>query len=156
MFTAPNQYAIGRLMEEDATWTYEAEDTVVTWLHKVKLDYIAVGTKEFTAMAPQKRNCYYPDEKVLEPFDVYSEANCVLLCAWHLAKDKCGRCVPWFLLEYFPNTQMCEANANRCFKNVVDGRYYIKNSTCINGCLPDCETVQYQIKVQRKNLPWQF
>ena len=160
MVTPPNHFAIGRLMEEEkAMMKYDAGEARLIWLVKVKLDYIAEGTAEFRAMDPGKRNCLYPDERALDHFDVYSEPNCVLQCAWDHARRECG-CEPWFLLGRLSSSsgsssggaRMCEANGNRCFRRVVGGRYDINSSDCISGCLPDCETVQYEIERQEKAL----
>ena len=110
-----------------------------------KVELFLEGTDDFKAMSPEKRNCYYPHEKPLEHFDVYSEANCVLQCAWSEALQECG-CVPWFLAHHFPDSLMCESGGNRCFKSAVDGRNDADNSTsCIAACLPDCETIQYDV-----------
>ncbi len=95
-------------------------------------------------MAPPKRNCLYPDEKELNHFPAYSEPNCVLECAWRHAALKCS-CAPWFLREHHPEVDTCEAHGNQCFIEIVRGRYDLVGDECMEGCLPDCETVEYDI-----------
>ncbi len=102
------------------------------------------GTNEFRAMAPQKRNCFYPEEKQLKHFPAYSEPNCVLECAWYYAANKC-ECTPWFLHLHHPDVNTCEAHGNLCFSDIIKGRYDLLGNECMNGCLPDCETVEYKI-----------
>ncbi len=69
----------------------------------VQLTYILEGTEEFRNLAPERRNCYFPNEKILNYFPIYSEGNCYLECVWEVASERCG-CVPWFLSKLFPGS----------------------------------------------------
>ena len=154
IITPPNQFTVGKMDEETKTLfliSHDMPKRAEIKLVKMTLEYVSEGTAEFKAMAPEKRNCLYPDEKQLEFFTPYSEANCILECTWHLAMEKCG-CVPWFLLTYFPEARMCEAIANKCFRGILDKRYNGQSgNTCKTQCLPDCESVQYDITPGSEN-----
>ena len=158
MVTQPNVFTVSRLAEEErSVFKYDAGQARLVWLVKVKLDYIAEGTDEFRAMAPDKRGCLYPDEMTLHHFDTYSESNCKLQCSWERAAQQCG-CVPWFLMDMFASDEadMCEAVGNRCFRDVVKARYDddgdSSSSSCASACLPDCETVHYEVERAEKAL----
>ncbi len=55
--------------------------------------------------------------------------------------------MPWFLreAEHFPDSEICEAYGNTCFRDLVEGRYDgAASSHCLDQvCLPDCEVVEY-------------
>ncbi len=151
LVTSPGQFSAGRMAaKESSIFTfsdYEIRQSLVKMV-RVSLDYVTLGTEEFRAMDQHKRGCYYPEELELQIFPLYSEANCVLECSWHVARERCG-CVPWFLSDYFPGTLMCEATANRCIRSVVNARYDKRHyHLCKERCLPDCEKVQYDAKLE--------
>ncbi len=112
------------------------------------------GTTEFKAMGPMKRNCLYPEEKELTHFPIYSEPNCVLECAWNYAAKKCN-CAPWFLYSHFPEVNTCEAHGNLCFFDIVKTRYDLADDECMDGCLPDCETVEYHLGSLGRDSPYE-
>ncbi len=144
MITPPDVFSVSR-QAEASVFTYEMQPR---WSVKVKVDYMEEGTDEFKAMPPERRRCFYPQEKTLRHFEVYSESNCMLQCAWEDAVEACS-CVPWFLYEKFPNVHMCEAFGNRCFRSVLDARYETKEDSsraCFLECLPDCESVHYSVE----------
>lgn len=96
-------------------------------------------TPEFRTLNPEKRECLFPDEKVLMFFPEYSEPSCMLECAWNRARDKCG-CVPWFLGEHYPDSPMCEVRGNACFKIIIDERYENAPDGCDEvTCPADCQ-----------------
>ncbi len=148
VLTPPGQFTVGR-MDEEAKTTLDLDDQLARrgriTLVKMLLEYASEGTREFRSMAPGKRGCLYPDERGPRFFAPYSEANCVLECAWRLAEETCG-CVPWFLGEHFPAAGTCEAVGNGCFRGVVEERYERGGGGgCKGKCPPDCEKVHYDV-----------
>lgn len=116
---------------------------------KVKFTSLVKGTDDFKALSPEKRGCYYPHEKKLQYFPVYSEGNCMLECTWEIASAKC-KCVPWFLKAHFPEKQLCDLGGNACFKRIVDERYQeSETALCSNECKDDCETYDLQAIVPK-------
>ncbi|TRY80058.1 hypothetical protein TCAL_06773, partial [Tigriopus californicus] len=124
-------------------------DSVVQDLD-LKVDVIQVvkTTPEFKAMKWQTRNCLYPEEKKLSFFNKYSESSCFLECAWSKAKDQCG-CVPWFLLDHFPDSSVCMIHGNNCFRNLIELRYELLREDCEANCLADCDRYTYQYEKDR-------
>lgn len=122
--------------------------------------YMVKTTEEFRAMSADKRECFYSHEKELDYFPEYSESNCKLECAWSIAMDKCG-CVPWFLLDLYPSSPICDIFGNLCFKGSVDRRYRDSKlakgdddpaSSCYDACLDDCETVDFRLELHEVRL----
>ncbi len=147
MVLPPNHHTVGQLAEEKNV-VFDIEDGRVLnlpkWNLQVELDYITSTTDEFRALTPQKRDCLFGDELKLRLFKSYSEANCFLECAWEHAEKLC-HCVPWFLLDLFPHSDMCEVYGNKCFRTIVDQRYS-GNIPCQYQCLQDCDKVRYIAK----------
>ena len=148
MITPPGHFTPGR-MEEREKHLFETRADEMGSSGKIKEIMVAVlhiseGTDEYKAMDPKKRGCFYPHEKRLEHFESYSEANCILEQAWNIAEEFCS-CVPWFLLDTFSASAMCEANGNRCFREIINMRYNRKVNDFKSICLADCEKVQYEI-----------
>ncbi len=80
------------------------------WAH---IEYVHNSTDAFKAMNPKQKNCYLPKcEKQLKMFEEYSEADCMLECAWDLGTKLC-QCIPWYLSDKYPNDQVCEVFGNR-------------------------------------------
>ncbi len=108
--------------------------------HKIK----ASARMTTRATRPDVRECLFHDEKQLKFSPEYSEPNCVLECSWIVGSETCG-CVPWFLMDYFPEHNMCEIYGNRCFRKVVNYRYDGVHATkhCREECPKDCNAVTY-------------
>lgn len=83
--------------------------------YTLDVEVVLRTTEEFRAMDPQRRRCYYEDEKPLVTFPVYTKENCELECAWKTALASC-HCVPWFLMGQLPSTKLCDLFGNRCFR----------------------------------------
>ncbi|XP_059085146.1 uncharacterized protein LOC131882107 [Tigriopus californicus] len=148
--TAPNHFTIDKFSEPETTaLIMNRGDSVVQDLD-LKVDVIQVvkTTPEFKAMKWQTRNCLYPEEKKLSFFNKYSESSCFLECAWSKAKDQCG-CVPWFLLDHFPDSSVCMIHGNNCFRNLIELRYELLREDCEANCLADCDRYTYQYEKDR-------
>lgn len=118
---------------------------------KIKPSVIVRTTEDFRSMSVKRRKCYYRHEVKLDYYPEYSEANCVLECAWKEGANKCG-CIPWFLKDQFKNMKFCEVFGNICFKDIIDRRYETKEKACHAACLDDCEKVEFQLEQSRKPL----
>lgn len=117
---------------------------------KIKPTVIVRTTDDFRAMSVKRRRCYYSHEVKLGYYPEYSEANCILECAWKEAAKICG-CVPWFLKDHFLEKKMCEVFGNMCFRDVIDRRYETKEKPCYADCLEDCEKVEFQLEATKKS-----
>ena len=131
-------------------------------------------TSAFKGMGIERRHCLYPNEKELEFFSQYSEANCALECAWKRARMECN-CVPWFLKRLFPNDVMCEITGNDCFRGLteftinlcqvpnciaqilfiglVSARYVDERvDECATSCLNDCEAMEFTSVIEDRGV----
>lgn len=113
---------------------------------EVSFKDVVVTTDEFRTISPERRKCLFRDERKLRHFPAYAEANCLLVgqkciseslmhrkicvlqldlfqeCSWDGAERECG-CVPWYLRDNFPKSQLCEYVGNECFAQVVRMRH---------------------------------
>ncbi len=97
------------------------DSTERVWAH---IDHILDSTEAFKGMDPSHKKCYLAKgEKTLKHSEQYSEADCMLECAWDLAKEHC-KCVPWYMSKMYPSDQMCETFGNRLVK-ANDEKYCI-------------------------------
>lgn len=148
MFLSPGgQFAEGKLLSNEHMHlvTYDSSNDDPTAIEaEVTFDYLVRTTEGFNALPVSKRKCYFPREKELKHFPIFSEANCMLECSWNVAAKHC-RCVPWFLKKKMMDFKMCDKFGNICFKDVVDKRYNGTNSLCHSECLDDCETLEFKI-----------
>ncbi len=77
------------------------------------IDHVLNSTDAFKRMDSNKKKCYRPKgEKKLKHFEEYSEADCMLECAWSLALKHCN-CVPWYMGHIFHTEDICETFGNR-------------------------------------------
>lgn len=49
---------------------------------------------------PQKRNCYFSDEKHLKFYKIYTKQNCIIECIVNYTLQKCG-CGPFYMPREF-------------------------------------------------------
>ena len=155
LITPRGHFTIGRLaIDADSTVRFGQAFRDRARLEDIKITFVNIvkTTDDFRGMSPLKRNCYYPDEIKLDFFPEYSEANCALECAWKLANQTC-RCIPWFLRGHFPEADLCEVFGNKCFKDLVDGRYKLDECMRPEMCLPDCEVTEMRLDREYANLP---
>jgi Amiloride-sensitive sodium channel len=71
-------------------------------------------TEELMQMSPERRNCYFNNEKVLELFKVYSKHNCEHECQSLTIAEMCG-CVPFYLLSGFSSIQSMHSKVDDIF-----------------------------------------
>ena len=122
----------------------------VTFISLISSSFLVYKSRPHPrALSPRKRKCYYPDEFDLNYFPVYSYANCLVECAWDVAKESCG-CAPWFLQDVLKGGgrfELCEYFGNACFKRIVASRY--KLASCSEMCLQDCEVMEYSVSTHK-------
>lgn len=62
-------------------------------LIKPKLSKTFKGLRK---LAPQKRNCYFKNERFLRYFEIYTQHNCEMECWSNITLEQCG-CVKFFM-----------------------------------------------------------
>ncbi|XP_034256872.1 pickpocket protein 28-like [Thrips palmi] len=95
-------------------------------------------------IAPETRNCYFPTERRLAFFTVYTQRNCELECLANMTARVCG-CAA----IYMPRSKhqsVCQSRA--CYETVTKGD---DHADC--GCLPECSSIGYDSRVSHYS--WQ-
>ncbi|KAG6463949.1 hypothetical protein O3G_MSEX014176, partial [Manduca sexta] len=113
------------------------------------LKYNMVATsdevKEYT---PEKRHCYFPGERYLRYFKIYTENNCRLECLSNYTYNMCG-CVGFYMPSNTSN-RICTIQSKRCMNSVIE-KIAEKETAGISSrlcnCLPACNTVEYDAEV---------
>ena len=131
---------------------------------------------EIRKYAPDRRQCYFPDEFKLQMHTFYSQPNCIFECETQFA-SKClatcnevGQdcdcsaksnfmdisinssdiCIPWFYPASDEKVQkFCNPWNIRKFQEIMDNQ--IPREQC-GYCLPDCNTTKYQTDIVYSNL----
>lgn len=147
----PGQFAISKTSSEKMAVAVLGENEWMHYSWEVGISPMLMlrGTPEFKDMDILKRSCLCPDEKQLSIAEGYSQANCYLECAWKEAIENCD-CVPWFMIEMYPETDICDQFGNSCFKDMVDGRYEVEEGTCSRECPNDCEILEFEVSLEMK------
>ena len=115
------------------------------------------GLKEYP---PEKRDCFFNDEKTLKFFKVYAQRNCELECLANFTLKACG-CVK-FSMPRDNKTSICSQTQIQCYNKAVDdlmeaellaslkypdGFPDISHHQC--NCLPDCNTINYDYELSQ-------
>ena len=97
--------------------------------------------KSIKNVAPEKRKCFYPEERGLQLFQRYSFNNCLLECYLVLAANV-THCVPWYLPRPGQdNITTCDPwQTNQFLKEISS----MDQAQC-GHCLSDCDTVKYAV-----------
>ena len=144
----------------------------------IEVDAIQLDSKDETKKyGPQRRNCYFPDEKKLDIHKRYSQFNCMFECKEEFASkclttcDEPGQqcncqpaskinsislkekdsCVPW----YYPTAarglqKMCNPWNTVKFLKIIETQ--MPDNQC-KHCLPDCTTTNFETGITYAELP---
>ncbi|KAG6461393.1 hypothetical protein O3G_MSEX012597 [Manduca sexta] len=113
------------------------------------LKYNVVATsKEVKDYTPEIRHCYFPGERDLRYFKVYTENNCRLECLSNYTYNMCG-CVG-FYMPHNTSDRICTVQSKHCMESVIEKiaeteTAGIKSRLC--NCLPACNTVEYDAEI---------
>ncbi|RZB38942.1 ASC domain containing protein [Asbolus verrucosus] len=94
----------------------------------------------------QKRNCYFPSEKKLKYFRVYSQVNCNVECLTEFTLRECG-CVLFFM----PNDLKILGLQNKILNKQ---KKVLKSQKNVCDCLPMCTDIDYKIGISQANWNW--
>jgi acid-sensing ion channel, other len=96
---------------------------------------------------PQKRNCYFEDERKLKFFKSYTKAQCQFECLANFTLAKCG-CVK-FSMPRENSTRICGLKETSCYIRVAKNW----NLTC--DCLHPCTYIEYGIEKGQGMMNWE-
>ncbi|XP_047992149.1 pickpocket protein 28-like isoform X1 [Leguminivora glycinivorella] len=124
--------------------------------------------------SPNIRKCYFPSERYLRYFRVYTQANCEMECLSNFTYARCG-CVH-FGMVYGENMTVCSAGSIQCVQNAQKElvtvaamssleRDSADNSTNVIDenardiamrcmCMPACTSIEYEAETSQADFEW--
>ncbi|XP_055319537.1 pickpocket protein 28-like [Sitodiplosis mosellana] len=102
--------------------------------------------------SPEKRGCFFRAERQLRFFKWYSQQKCEFECLSNFTRDNCG-CVKFFMPR--DNlTNICNVKKFLCLNNATRAYYKMNTLTQKCNCLPDCNSVSYDVEVSQGQTPF--
>ena len=98
---------------------------------------------------PDKRHCYFPEERKLRFFNSYTKAHCDYECFANYTLNRCG-CVK-FSMPRANDTPICDLDNAHCYFfatnewTEIDDEEDKKKTPC--NCLPTCDDIKYNVKL---------
>ena len=68
--------------------------------------------------SPEVRDCYFPHEKELEYYEVYSKANCQIEMSVKHFVEKCN-CKPYYMPGGGGHVEICGLSGMHCVENAT-------------------------------------
>ncbi|XP_055840713.1 pickpocket protein 28-like [Episyrphus balteatus] len=112
------------------------------------------GLRHYT---PERRQCYYQNERYLRYFTKYTQANCELECLANQTLAKCG-CVK-FSMPRSLSHPICGSKkvfcADQIANNFSSWKFMAKTkpfgeSACTGNCLPTCFDIKYKAEIEQQ------
>jgi len=110
--------------------------------------------------APERRQCYFNDERHLSFFKVYTQSNCELECLTNFTFAECS-CVK-FSMPRNKSMPICEQKDVKCYDNAEDklmaselsqslesGSGENKRGKTNCNCLPSCTSINYDAEISQ-------
>ncbi|XP_048000716.1 pickpocket protein 28-like [Leguminivora glycinivorella] len=116
---------------------------------------VVTTSDSLTDYTTELRQCYFPSERALKHFKLYTPSNCRLECLTNHTIDSCG--CAHFYMPHDSETPLCTTEKNRKCVEEVLGHYvtsegeFSTNSTDSCICLQLCHSVQYEAEPVRTN-----
>ncbi|KAM3957840.1 pickpocket protein 28-like [Aphomia sociella] len=111
---------------------------------KVNMITTADSLKDYS---PKARQCYFPTERKLKYFKIYTASNCMLECYTNLTQELCG-CVE-FYMPYNDSESICTSEQQTCVdlarENISERliNQFIDEKSDPCSCLPACDSIEY-------------
>lgn len=108
-------------------------------------------SEDFRKFSPEKRGCYFSNERKLKYFKAYTEKNCLDECLSNYTLQTCG-CVK-FSMPRNDSTQICIwGDESRCYMDVIY-KFPTKDvgiPPC--GCYMTCHDIEYFIQMEKNQV----
>lgn len=133
-------------------------DQEVTIAVKPQMVTTTEGLRSYT---PERRQCFFNNERYLQFFKIYTQDNCELECLTNYTLARCG-CVK-FSMMYTNGTAVCETNQINCILNaendllemdVLGHQDQQANFRAQCNCLPACTSIQYDAEITQTDFDW--
>ncbi|XP_049771508.1 pickpocket protein 28-like [Schistocerca cancellata] len=116
--------------------------------------------------SPHRRQCYFPYERHLRYFKVYTQQNCELECLTNFTLNRCS-CVS-FHMPRTEETPICGSGSTPCVQKSADElveREVVKNIEATSGgaaalgrtdcdCLPACTVLNFDAETSQAHFDW--
>ncbi|XP_034254271.1 pickpocket protein 28-like [Thrips palmi] len=121
-------------------------------------------SEELRYYKPQDRRCFFPEERQLEYFKVYTKRNCELECSSNFSRAHCG-CVAFFMPRS-AGVPVCGPAKLECLREaahqleeqeLVGERELLagRQPTAGCNCLADCVALEYDVELYRATFDWE-
>ncbi|XP_075230297.1 pickpocket protein 28-like [Lycorma delicatula] len=141
-------------LEEPSSYIYRTilvQPSHITWIY-VKPSM--VNALDLKSWSPEKRNCYFPNERNLLYYTNYTQRNCDNECRSKTALKYCG-CVTFFLPRN-KSIPVCGPNKWICLWQSFRKSLALKKSKnkvhTLCNCIPSCNYIDYS--TQHKTSPF--
>ncbi|XP_068082934.1 pickpocket protein 28-like [Anabrus simplex] len=122
---------------------------------------VITTSPELIRYKPLGRQCYFPSERRLRFFNVYTQQNCALECLTNHTLTVCG-CVAFYMPREL-DTPICGSGNTQCVKNATEQllvqEVYEGLRTTDSGpnchCLQSCTALQYKAERSQADFDWQ-
>ncbi|CAO1405347.1 unnamed protein product [Diamesa serratosioi] len=136
--------------ESTSVFEYKFETSVEVVITPVVI-YSEENLRKFS---PEKRHCYFDDEKKLRFYKKYTMNNCEMECLSNYTLKTCD-CIPFDSIRD-KYTTVCGINLIDCTRQAEYDVKYDPSSQIFTecDCLPDCSSVKYNVEyIQTKYNP---
>ncbi|KAM7342301.1 pickpocket protein 28-like [Cochliomyia hominivorax] len=117
-----------------------------------------ISTDNLHDFGPEKRQCYFNDERYLRFFKSYSQSNCQTECLANYTISKCG-CAKFWMPKPL-DTPICSLTDVDCYSHAADEmNLIISNQTkqklldpnvkIMCDCMPSCNSLDYNFEISR-------
>lgn len=108
-------------------------------------------SEDLKIYAPEKRECYFENERELAFFKSYSKNHCLLECLTSFTLKKCG-CVK-FSMPRANNTPICNLTKISCYNEALHQWPYADKQNAKTlmpcDCFQPCNDISYSVKLDR-------
>ncbi|XP_019525011.3 pickpocket protein 28-like [Aedes albopictus] len=134
-------------------------DQEVTIAVKPQMVTTTEGLRSYT---PERRQCFFNNERYLQFFKIYTQDNCELECLTNYTLQRCN-CVK-FSMMYSNGTPVCETNQIYCMldaendlleMDLLSHQDQQANFRAQCNCLPACTSIQYDAEITQTDFDWQ-
>ncbi|XP_063626292.1 pickpocket protein 28-like [Cydia splendana] len=107
--------------------------------------------------SPRKRRCYFPEDRYLRFFRIYTQRNCELECSSNFTANICG-CVPLYM-PHGQETKVCGGGKQKCIQDALEELSLRKSVLMMKtdslsdveacDCLQACTELKYDAEVSQ-------
>lgn len=108
---------------------------------------VVINTEEnLRRFSPERRHCYFDDERELRFYKKYSKYKCEMECLSNYTLESC-HCVPFDIIRD-KYTTVCGINSIICTRNADYEVKFEPNSKIVAkcNCLPECTSIKYNVE----------